>query len=255
MAPETLETTADALAEGSGPGLFTMVEVEINSRCNKRCVYCPVSVDPPNDQPRLMDPALYERLLDELARLEFAGRLSYHFYNEPLLHPRIVDVVRRTRERLPAVRQVLYSNGDLLTDELHGRLSDAGIARFIITSHDRKPVPVRPNQVILMPEDLTISNRGGAMESEAETLDLPCFAPSTMVIVTVTGDVLLCYEDFYRTQSFGNLRDSPLDEIWFSKRFEEVRRRLTGGDRTVTPVCRSCNNRSHQRPEPFDYVP
>jgi 2-deoxy-scyllo-inosamine dehydrogenase (SAM-dependent) len=232
-----------------------MVEVEVNSRCNKRCVYCPVSIDPPNAQPRLMDPDLYDRLLDELARLDYRGRLSYHFYNEPLLHPRIVDIVRLTRRRLPAARQVLYSNGDLLSDELYARLTAEGVARFIVTSHDRKPVPERPDQVVLMPEDLVITNRGGALEALEEPLELPCFAPSTMLIVTVTGDVLLCYEDYYRTQAFGNIRRAPLDEIWFSAPFEKIRRRLVRGDRTASPLCRECNNRAHQYPEPFDYVP
>lgn len=254
MQPRSAENLVTLATEQAGTGLFKMVEVEINSRCNKRCVYCPVSIDPPRDQPKLMEPTLYARLLDELVRLGFDGRLSYHFYNEPLLHPRILDIVGQTHERVPAVRQVLYSNGDLLTDELHARLSEAGISRFIITSHDHKPVPVRPNQVILMPEDLNITNRGGALVSLSKTLTLPCFAPSTMMIVTVTGDVLLCYEDYYRTETFGNIREMPLDEIWYSPRLEEIRRRLVCGDRTATPVCGQCNNRVHQHPEPFDYV-
>ncbi|MBI4870553.1 MAG: SPASM domain-containing protein [Candidatus Riflebacteria bacterium] len=236
------------------PGLFTMVELEVNSRCNLRCEYCPVSVAPPASMPRLMAQPVMDRVIAELARLGFAGRLSYHFYNEPLLHPNLDRLVDQVRRGVPGVRQVLYTNGELLTDEKHRVLVEAGVERFIITRHTGKPVPDRERQTVLEPSELVLTNRGGAMGPETRTLTLPCHVPNTMLIVTVTGDVLLCYEDYHRTQPMGSILERPLDEIWFSERFVRLRSHLVRGDRTQTEICRHCTNRAHLTPEPFDYV-
>ena len=241
-------------------GWFTMAEVEINSRCNRKCPYCPNSVLPVSNVPALMKPAVLGRIVDELMRVDFAGRISYHFYGEPLLHPNLLDITSMVTRRLPKVRQIVYTNGDLLTEELHQRLMKSGVARFIVTSHDRKPVPNRINQVVLFPEDLNLTNRGGAVSLSyyvklKQPLDAPCFAPSSMLIVTITGDILSCYEDAQRTQVMGNIMENSIDEIWFSAKFQSVRERLVHGDRHVTPVCNVCNNISHPNAETYDYRP
>jgi 2-deoxy-scyllo-inosamine dehydrogenase (SAM-dependent) len=69
-----------------------------------------------------------------------------------------------------------------------------------------------------------------------------------MLIVTVTGDVLLCYEDAERTHVMGNVLQAPLVEIWESERFRAHRRRLAGGDRSVDAMCLRCSNVSHHDP-------
>jgi GTP 3',8-cyclase len=253
-----LEDTAAAVStftvEERRQALFSMVEIEINSRCNKRCSYCPVSIAPPVHLQRYMAEEVLNRILSELNRLNFDGRLSYHFYNEPLLHPKLSEIVATVSERVPLARQVLYTNGDLLKEDLYQKLVANGIKRFIVTSHDRKPVPERPNQVVLFPNDLEITNRGGALGAVDNKLDLPCHAPGTMLIITITGDVVLCYEDFYRTQILGNIMEEQLDMIWFSPRFQMLRQILAEGDRSVTPICSACTNQAHVTPQPFDYV-
>ena len=82
-----------------GEDRFTEVEIETNTGCNRRCRICPV-----HDEPRPegeMGWPLYTRILDELAGLGFKGRLSPVFYNEPLLDPRLADLMRAARERRP----------------------------------------------------------------------------------------------------------------------------------------------------------
>jgi len=237
------------------PRFFSMVEVEINSLCNRRCAYCPVSITPPKNVPRFISRQILDRLYDELVRLRFNGRISYHFYNEPLLHPELTNIVSETTLRLPNARQVLYTNGELLGDDRYKELVSAGIALFVITLHSGKPVPQRPSQIVLSPDDLDLTNRGGTLGAIGEPLTDPCFAPSTMLIVTVTGDILLCYEDYYRIEVIGSLLNAPIDEIWMSPDFIEKRLRLAAGDRSVSDICRKCNNRAHLTPAMFDWVP
>ena len=97
---------------------FSAVEIEINHACNRRCSYCPNSISKRKNTGEI-DPLLYERLMLELSRISFEGRISYDFYNEPLLHSDFEAVVARTRAHLPGAPIEVYTNGTLLT---HARL-------------------------------------------------------------------------------------------------------------------------------------
>lgn len=234
--------------------MFSMVEIEINSRCNRRCDYCP-NVIAPRKAPKLMQPEQFERILDRLVEAGFAGRLSYHFYNEPLLHPRLPQFVARVRERLPAVRQILYSNGDYLTEEKYRDLRERGIERFVITQHDGKPGVPKPDLTWLTPQQLNLTSRAGTVVAGPPVAPgRVCFAPTDMLIITITGNVVLCYEDSQEEVVMGNVFETPIMEIWESDAFSELRRALAGGDRCATEICRRCNNRAHQQSEAFDYV-
>ncbi len=226
----------------------TVVEVEVNSRCNRRCGYCPVSVLPIPKVPRLMDDAVFTELLRQLSDLSFDGRLSYHFYNEPLIRKDLERLVARAAAALPAAEQVLFTNGDLLTDARYASLVEAGVDHFVVTRHAMTPIAERDRQTVLFPVDLRITNRGGLMFDIDGPVDAPCFAPSEMLIVTVTGDVVLCYEDAERRNVMGNIMESTVAEIWCSERFCRIRDALAAGDRGAgAPICTTCSNRDHDR--------
>lgn len=236
-------------------GLFSMVEIEINSHCNRTCSYCPNSLAP-RDAPKLMSEETFEIILGRLKDVGFAGRMSYHFYGEPLLHPKLDNFIRRTTEVLPGVRQVLYSNGDLLTDARYERLLASGVEHFVVTYHDGV-LPQQPRQHVTMLTSklLSLTNRGGLVQAGPEPSGpLPCYAPSTMLIITITGNVVLCYEDARETAVLGNVIEQPVEEVWWSPRFVSLREALARGDRTRTNICRQCNNRAHLEPTTFDYV-
>ncbi len=235
-----------------------VVEMEINSHCNRVCGYCPRSLilDSRESHAEFMSESVLKRIYDELRKIEFSGRISYHLYNEPLLHPDLAFIVVSTSRHLPSARQVLYSNGDLLDDSLYTTLTEAGISLFVITSHDGSERPIRPNQVVLRPHDLRLTNRGGSLgRLNRAALSVPCFAPSNMLIITITGDVLLCYEDYCRSQVMGSLMKQSLEEIWFSDAFIRKRKKLATGDRSAAGICRQCNNTAHQDVNVFDWVP
>jgi 2-deoxy-scyllo-inosamine dehydrogenase (SAM-dependent) len=141
----------------------------------------------------------------------------------------------------------------MLTDRRYKSLLEAGIDHFKITSHSRKRHPDRPHQDVLFPEDLVLTNRGGTIthlpKPSPATLSLPCYAPSEMLIVTVTGDILLCYEDAERKHVMGNIMENSLEEIWFSEEFVRYRELLAQGGRLeASEICRSCTNRDHRIP-------
>jgi 2-deoxy-scyllo-inosamine dehydrogenase (SAM-dependent) len=227
--------------------LFTVVEAELNGRCNQRCSYCPVSTNPrPQGVPKVMANETFDVLLAELARLNFAGRFSHHFLNEPLLRRDLEVLVTRIRKEVPGAVQVLFTNGDLLTEARYASLISTGIAEIVVTSHSGQYHPPRERQHVQFPSEITLSNRGGFLSelpgpTPAQS-GLPCFAPSEILIVGANGDVLLCHEDARREHVMGNIMDQPLDAIWSSERFCQLRSLLASGRRKATAMCAQCTN-------------
>ena len=79
-----------------------------------------------------------------------------------------------------------------------------------------------------------------------------------MLIVTITGDVVLCYEDAYRSHVMGNICEQSIAEIWSSDDYSRIRGELEIGNRKgACEMCTHCTNRAHtalgksDRSEPF----
>ncbi|CAM3726264.1 radical SAM/SPASM domain-containing protein [Kibdelosporangium persicum] len=247
----TVESAPGRSGPEEVPGL-SVVEMEVCSRCNRRCSYCPVSLDPMPPVPARMSDEVFLRTVEQLERVSFAGRISYHLYNEPLLRTDLARLVAIVAERLPNALQILNTNGDLLNERRFTDLRQAGIDYFYVTRHSPGDYPERPFQVLQTWQDLTLTNRGGTLTHlpmpKPRTTRTPCWAPSEMLIVTVTGDVLLCYEDADREHVMGNIMRSELPDIWNSERFRAIRERLRHGERSVDGMCMKCSNVSHSRP-------
>ena len=231
---------------------FSVVEVEVNSRCNRACSYCPVSVLPIPDVPRYMSDAVFDRLLSELAKRDYAGKFSFHFYNEPLIRKDLERLVEKVARNLPRAYRLLYTNGDLLTDARHRSLLEAGIDRFLVTSHSGDLVPPRDRQTVQYPDDLVLTSRAGLVQvgkRMALPMGRPCWAPTDMLIVTVTGDVVLCCEDATRSMKMGNVMESSLDDLWHSPQFVRIRTLLQEGKRGEAGMgCARCDNTEFHSP-------
>lgn len=199
-----------------------------------------------------MERSLYSCIIRQIAEYEFSGRLSFHHYNEPLLRPDLPDLVKEAAKALPYSRRVLFTNGDLLTDDLYYRLLDAGVDQFFITNHGGRKIPRRPFQLIRAPGSFRLSSRGGLVDAGEGTRggDLPCFAPSEMLIIKYNGKVVLCHEDAVGEVVMGDLRVQSVSQIWLSDGFQRIRTQLESGARnTASVLCARCNNRLHPLPD------
>ncbi|GAB3930556.1 hypothetical protein GCM10029976_032720 [Kribbella albertanoniae] len=233
------------------PGL-SVVELEVCSRCNRSCSYCPVSLNPRPPVPARMSADVFDTTIAQLAEVSFAGRISYHLYNEPLLRTDLPRLIAKVAERLPDALQLLLTNGDLLDDRRYEALRAAGVDYFYVTRHVDGEYPARPFQIVQNFRGLTLTNRGGTVTEVPLPSPLarstPCFAPSEMLIVTVNGDVLLCYEDANRSQVLGNILTTSLTDIWMAPENVEHREELAAGERERAEICRRCSNTSHSAP-------
>lgn len=241
--------------------LFDAVEIEINSDCNRRCSYCPNSLGPRLERGE-MEVDLYRRIIDELALIHFAGRISYDFYNEPLLCSEIINHVRYTRQQLPSVKIVLYTNGTLLSLTKFYDLVAAGVTRFIVTKHEGVSRLDLEDYILRLPDHLKelihfrdyktmpLTNRGGTLPhlgpKDLPHL-LPCYVPSHVVSITLKGNVLPCFEDVKQENVMGNVSEESLLAIWQNQKYKDFRQKLRQCLRHQFVPCRSCN-RVNARP-------
>ena len=226
-----------------------VVEIEIGVRCNRTCVYCPNGTIGPTSSSSFMELGLFRRIIAQLSEIPFSGRLSFHFYNEPLMRKDLEVLVDIARAALPFAYLVLYTNGDLLTDTRYQNLLEAGVDFFLVTRHGGEPMKPRLHQRVQFPHDLDLSGRAGAVVEVPSPLRRACHAPSEMLIVTVNGDVVLCHEDARREIVIGNLGRSTIRDIWFGEDMERFRHHLVRGRRQEAgPVCARCDNRLYPGP-------
>jgi radical SAM protein with 4Fe4S-binding SPASM domain len=237
--------------------MFHAIELEVNSACNRKCEYCPnVSTTRPRGH---MKEPLFEKVIAELSAMDFDGIVSYHFYGEPLLDDRLPRLVEHTARMVPKCRPVIYSNGDFLTVELFREYITSGLYQFWITQHDNsmpsnlrrileEATPTEREHIhVHFGENLQLVNRSGlitTMKSPRSPLRTQCDWPLATMVITMTGNVVLCCNDYFETEVVGNVATQSLRDVWCSDRFECFRRALANGDRTTSKLCVGC-----------DYVP
>lgn len=245
------------LFEGLGNRRFSAVELETTSACNRECAYCPVSVQ--RRPARMMEEALFRKIVGDLEAIGFDGQLFFCFYSEPLLDKRLPEFLRYARQRLPKATLEIYTNGDLLTYEKFVSLVQAG-ADYIKVSLHEHPLPASFAAVLetvkLSPharhlvlferhEDQELFNRGGAVYVKNHIRIN--FCNYKRLTIDVDGNVLLCCMDYYSRHTFGNAAKEPLLAIWNRREYRDVRRSARAG---LWPyeICRICSGDAESSP-------
>lgn len=230
------------------------IEIEINSDCNRACGYCPNAKHARVESGR-MEERVYAEIVRQLGDLGYAGRVSFHFYNEPLLSPDLDRYVQMMKTRLPRATIELYTNGTLLNEPKLRALLAAGVDRFWVTRQagDRlsdfeaalaKLEPTQRARVHYESyRELHLTNRGGAVPvGGAAAVTAPCLIPECGMVITVRGNVVACYEDYFQKHVMGNVMIESLAQIWRHPRYSAFRQALKAGRRAEFDVCRNCNN-------------
>jgi MoaA/NifB/PqqE/SkfB family radical SAM enzyme len=112
------------------------IDVETSSQCNRKCNYCPNSVNDRLSLNYFMPESIYSYFISDLNLIDYAGDLHFVGYNEPMLH--LGDLVGRiglARKRLPRARLVVFTNGDYLKKAELEQLVAVGVDELIISVH------------------------------------------------------------------------------------------------------------------------
>jgi MoaA/NifB/PqqE/SkfB family radical SAM enzyme len=99
------------------------VYVESTNVCNLDCIMCPTGLHIDTRPKGFIDWDLFTAVIDEIA--PFAEAVVLHSWGEPLLHPRIIDMIAYAKERGLWVET--STNATKLTEEISRKLLNAGL--------------------------------------------------------------------------------------------------------------------------------
>ena len=134
------------IAFKSGVGF---INIETSSQCNRACPYCPNSIYDRRKDNTFFDWAVYERILDDLASIGYARRISLVGLNEPLMHvDDFLARLRMIREKLPNAYILIFTNGDYLTKDAFQALEAVGINELKVAMHLSKDKPYEERDIL-----------------------------------------------------------------------------------------------------------
>lgn len=104
--------------------------IETTRACNLKCACCPrTSEDIPSGSMKL---EVFCKIIDE-ATAYGARNFCLHMFGEPLLHPRIIDMVRYIKEANKKHSILLTTNGFFLNSEIALGLLEQGVDKIVIS--------------------------------------------------------------------------------------------------------------------------
>ena len=234
-------------------GYFDSILIETFGGCNRSCSFCFQSEVFDKRKQGQLSMEKIDLAITDLASINFAGRVSFHFFGEPLLDKRIVEIVKKTREALPFAQLRFSTNGDYLNERKLIELIEAGIDKLSVTNYENEPnleledLSNRYKKYIIYrgltsTSDKIRSRSDMNLKAENPKRDMPCYRPSNQLVLNWQGSSVLCCNDFYVKHSFGSLGENSINEIWFNKDFNEMRKVLKKpGGRQEYKFCEKCD--------------
>lgn len=253
--------------------LFSKVEIETVNRCNNNCPFCPVNAKEDPRPYKIMDMALFRKIIDDLSDLNYLGVISLFSNNEPLIDNRIFDFCEYSKKKLPLAFHYLYTNGILLNqqkldklmknldylvidnydDSLTMKKNIAEIYEYCkkrniyseqvnfpmyngVTNKERVEIHLRKQNEIL-------SNRAGQApnkKTEIKTLNASCILPFCQMVIRPDGKVSLCCNDALGSMTLGDLNRSSLSVVWYGEKYELLRKNILKS-RALIPLCKNCD--------------
>lgn len=245
--------------------LFRSVELETRTRCNSTCTFCAASMLTDQRPDIHMPDSLYDKLLAELAALDYDGTIKFFVNNEPLLDRRTPEFIRKAKATVPKARTEVHTNGLKLNPKSGQALLEAGLDLLYINNYSQEGqmhrgveafldqvAPLFPQTEIvfhLRLLDEQLLNRGGTAPNGhvlKEPLPLPCILPFDEVVITADGRVTICCQDHYFEAAVGNLNASSLRDIWYGPGFTRLREQLLDANRSGNKFCNSCDFRGYK---------
>lgn len=239
--------------------LFEHIEIETINRCNGTCDFCPVSATHDIREKKIMDESVFKSIIDQLAELDYSGRLATFSNNEPFLDKRIIEFNKYARQRLKKARIHLFTNGSLLSLEKFIDIIPY-LDELIIDNYNQnlemndKPQKIyeycmlhpefrKKVTIVMRKEKEILTTRGGDAPNRNNMKcygDVKCVLPYLQMIIRPDGKVSLCCNDPYGKVTLGDVTKQSLCDIWYGEAFNEVRKRL-GNGRACMEHCKYCD--------------
>ena len=202
---------------------------------------------------------LLDEIFNQLGDMKFRGIFSPHMYGEPLLDPRIVNIISSI-SKINAKPKIV-TNGDYLNLDTYKLLLKLGVKIINISKHSKdlsdgcnellEAIKNKENSDFKVTpkvfdfwkdfkEDSDyLFNRGGDITiKEAKWNPIKCVYASYPVI-NVYGDLILCCQDYHSDYVMGNIMENTIYEIWQSPENQLMRERIMRSY-FDNEICKNC---------------
>jgi len=192
--------------------------------------------------------------MEYFAKFGFNGSVYFSIYNEPLTDSRIFDLIKMAKEAMPLCKVQMYTNGLLLNPYTVDRLVDAGLDTLRISLYSdcieyawavnrvRKSgkcnVSISPRLSLSPKTDAGYDDRIGLYDRNLNCTD-PCYMPIQYFNVNCKGDVMLCWDEWKSSVTFGNVNTDSVEDILMNPKRISVIESLKKGNRYG--VCAGCD--------------
>jgi len=239
--------------------LFSFVELETQNRCNGSCTFCPVNKVADPRPYHKMKKTLFEKIVTQLAALEYKGRISLYSNNEPFLDERLIEFSALLRDKLPFAYIYLFTNGTMLTVEKFTAIYPL-LDEMIIDNYSQDLQLLPPVKIIydfcevnpIFKEKVTIqlrlvdeimTTRGGNSPNRENYVsygDVKCARPFQQLVIRPTGEISLCCNDAIGKYTMGDLNKESILDVWHGKKFAQLREAISKG-RSHFGNCQHCD--------------
>lgn len=224
-----------------------VIELNVINNCNRSCSFCPHASDAYHYKHGRMSMSVVDAIVRRIKEYNFTNVISVCGYGEPLLHNRMSEIISRLDTTNGFIE--LMTNGDLLTLDKVNEFYRSGLDMLNVSIYDRelddKVTRLLSNfdnkKYILRKRydvDMPLVNRIGMLHAPQPTNTGPCYFPSYKMMIDVDGQVLLCCNDWSREETFGNILNDSIDQIWIHN-MSDRRMDLIKGNRQK--VCATCD--------------
>lgn len=260
QANRTIDVINDMVEHMQGKEImFDHVEIETVNRCNGSCSFCPVSKGNDTREYKIMSEELFEKIIHQLADINYSGKLALFSNNEPFLDENILIRHWYARKMLPNARMHLFTNGTLLSIERFQELM-LYLDELIIDNYQQDLKLIKPCQEILeyceehpelkrkvtivlrKPQEI-LTTRGGDAPNRKEIVSYGkerCVLPYKQLIIRPDGKVSLCCNDSLGKNTLGDLAKDSILDVWNNQKFKVVREALYQG-RENWKNCKYCD--------------
>ncbi len=229
--------------------LFVSADIETYGYCNRSCEFCFNNPRFEQREKGVMPSALWKKIIDELSALHYYGRISPHFFGEPLLDKRLPDLISYAREKCPNSYILIVSNGDILDNSTFLKLISAGVNRFYITNYSEKLSSTIQELVDKYPAYISVRHytdfykidRAGMLFERGSSVKKPCLSLFGQLVINWKGQVVLCCMDYYAKYIFGSASERRIADIWRDKKISDFRKKLIKGVRESVEICKFCD--------------
>ena len=204
---------------------------------------------------------LFEKIINQLAEINYSGKLALFSNNEPFLDERIIEFSSYAREHLAKAKIHLFTNGTLLNLDIF--LEIINYLDEIIIDNYNQQLQLIPSvkiikeyvdscgddairkkvKILLRKPNEILTSRGGEAPNREKIIDVSedtCALPFQQLIIRPSGKVSLCCNDPLGKETLGDLTKETILDVWFGEKYRKTREKIARG-RKYLNHCKNCD--------------